>query len=79
MSISQYHRIEKLITKRVNSHCEKSTAAYKSRVNRPIHSRKNKNEVWCCDSSDWKYRKHRDPEYWLDSWDLDYHGWKGVN
>jgi len=85
MSVSktQIQRIKNLILNRLNDNCQLETAAtttttFNGQVNRPIQKNTN-TEAWCCTSSDWKFRNDKDPVYWLDSWDNDYHGWENVD
>jgi len=33
---------------------------------------------FCCNAYNWPFSDVNDPQYWLESWPLDYHGWQGT-
>ena len=86
MSINQYERMQTILTNRIDTTtCEITSAAYNGTVNRPLQNETNQNAVsngpnkmFCCNAYNWPFSDENDPNYWLESWPLDYHGWQGT-
>jgi len=76
ISRSQVTRMQNLLVNRLDSNCKKVSSAYKGTVNRPLQSKRK--TVWCCDGTHWPLRE-KDPDFWYQTWPIDYHGWKSYD
>lgn len=72
ISQEQYLRLQSLFMDSLTEDCAKNEVAFQGRVNRPLQTHKNKNDVWHCSA---KYWKPKHAVKWCDKWDEDYHGY----